>query len=130
MSVRYYTVYCLVYLHTVRYLLSVGLSLRIETRDGFHSRNSAVFLDYVVPKIPRSGSVVLVFVYNILYNFRDRGILVSKCTQNPAVVWHCSTSFCVQYCQIHVQTSNTSYECTPAQWKETPMTAKHNYDRC
>ncbi len=44
-----------------------------------HSRNSAVFLDYVVPKIPRSNSVVLVFVYNTVYNF-------------------CSTSFCVQYC--------------------------------
>ncbi len=42
-----------------------------------HSRNSAVFLDYVVPKIPRSGSVVLVFVYNTVYNF-------------------CCTSFCVQ----------------------------------
>ncbi len=44
-----------------------------------HSRNSAVFLDYVVPKIPRSGSVVLVFVYNTVYNN------------------FCSTSFCVQY---------------------------------
>ena len=63
-------------------------------------------------------------------DFPDRGILASKCTQNPAVVWHCSTSFFVQYCQIHVQTSNTSYECTPTQWKETPKTAKHNDDRC
>ena len=59
-----------------------------------HSRNSVVFLDYVVPKIPRSGSVVLVFVYNTVYN-----------------LW--STGFCVQYCVQFLWPRDLGFEVHP-----------------